>query len=492
MERKAGILMHITSLPSKYGNGTLGKEAYRFVDFLAASGQTYWQVLPINPTNYGDSPYQSSSVYAYYPYFIDFDMLKEMGLLRKCEYAKEFYGASDTDIDYAALFYAKNKVLKNTWKRHKLFDKEYQAFVKKNKSWIDGYALYETIKEHFGYTAWITWPEEYKLRKKDVIEKFAKKYQKEIECKKFIQFLFSYQWKALKKYANKKGVKIIGDMPIYVAYDSADVWANPKMFYLDKDLKPVKVAGCPPDAFTEDGQLWGNPLYRYDLMAKNNYRWWVKRIRKNLEMFDVVRIDHFRGFAGYFTIPFGDINAKGGTWVKGPGYDLFAAVKKALPKAQIIAENLGFLTDDVQELLDKCGYPGMQIFQFDYGNGFDYHPFKDGYNPNNIVYTGTHDNQTIQSWYEEQNPHVKYCLDKDFKIKDRSKAYLKLVEGVLNCVADTAIIPLQDYLGLHDDIGRMNIPSTLGCNWRYRCQKHDYNAKLAKYIYKITKRSSRL
>lgn len=492
MERKAGVLLHISSLPSKYGIGTLGKEAYRFVDFLAKAGQTYWQVLPITPTNYGDSPYQSSSVFAFNPYFIDFDLLNEMGLLRKCEYEKEFYGENPRDIDYACLFYTKNKVLKNVWKRHELFAKEFKKFASNNASWLDSYALYEAIKESFGFTAWNTWPDEYRLRDAKTLAKFEKEHKDEVESKKFIQFLFYYQWMNLKKYAEEKGIQIIGDMPIYVAYDSADVWANPGMFWLDENLNPVKVAGCPPDAFSPDGQLWGNPLYRWDLMKEQNYSWWVERIKKSLEMFDIVRIDHFRGFAGYFTIPFGDSTAKNGNWVVGPGYDLFRVVNEQLPGAKIIAENLGFLDDAVKNLLDACGYPGMCIVQFDFGNGYDYHPLQDGLPANNVVYTGTHDNQTIASWYDELNDHLKWCANQYFGINYGDQPHLKIIEGTFKTAPIMAIIPLQDYLGLKDYEGRMNIPSTLGCNWRWRCSRGDFRAPLAKYMYQITKETNRL
>ncbi len=484
--------MHITSLPSKYGIGTLGKEAYKFVDFLAKSGQSYWQVLPLTPTNYGDSPYQSSSVFAYNPYLIDLDMLKEMGLLKPRDYKNEFYGNNPLDVDYANMFIVKNRVLKKVWPRHELYNKEFNRFKKENKSWLDQFALYESIKESFGFTAWYTWKDEYRLRDKKTINSYIKTNKEDIEYRKFIQFLFYYQWLKLKKYANDKGIKIIGDMPIYAAYDSADVWSNPSYFYLDEDLKPIKVAGCPPDGFTADGQLWGNPLYRWDKMKSENYSWWIDRIRNILKLVDVVRIDHFRGFAGYFTIPFGDTNARGGSWVVGPGYDLFDVINKEIPGAQIIAENLGFLDQAVFDLLDKCGYPGMYVMQFDFGNGYDYHPLQDGLKENNVIYTGTHDNQTIRSWYNDSNPHLKWCIEQYFGITNEEESYKKIIEGTLKTNVDLSIVPLQDYLGLYDYEGRMNIPSTLGCNWRWRCAKGAYNSNLSKYIYKITKESNRL
>ena len=493
MERKAGILLHISSLPNKYGIGTLGESAYQFVDFLANSGQTYWQVLPITPTNYGDSPYQSSSVYAYNPYFIDFDFLCEMGLLKAEEYQNEYYGANAQDVDYACLFYIKNKILKYVWSRHELYKEEFEKFCSENENWLNGFALYEAIKESFGFQPWNAWPREYRLRDEATLKAFEEEHQDEINSKKFIQWLFYYQWMNLKKYAMEKGIKIIGDMPIYVAYDSADVWSNPGMFWLDEELNPVKVAGCPPDGFSPDGQLWGNPLYRWDLMKEQNYSWWVERIKKSLELFDIVRIDHFRGFAGYFTIPFGDKTAHNGCWMEGPGYDLFRAVNEALPGAQIIAENLGFLDESVHELLEACGYPGMNIMQFDFGNGYDYSPLLKGeLTTNNVVYTGTHDNQTIQSWYYDSNDHLKWCIREYFKFSDESQAYKHIIEGTMATVCDTAIIPLQDYLGLVDWQGRMNTPSTLGCNWRWRAIEEHFSENLAEYIKKVTTESGRL
>jgi len=486
MERKAGILMHISSLPNKYGIGTLGKEAYKFVDFLSEAKQTYWQVLPITPTNYGDSPYQSSSVYAFNPYFIDFDLLFEMGLIKKCDYQKASFGNNCTDINYEELFNNKNRILKLTYKNHFKYEKEFKRFVKDNASWLDGYALYESVKESFNYTAWYTWPSEYKFRDTKTINSYIKNNKENIETIKFIQWIFYYQWQNLRKYANKKGVKIIGDMPIYVAYDSADVWFNPELFLLDENLNPIKVAGCPPDYFSADGQLWGNPLYRYDLMALDNYSWWVKRIKKSFLMFDYVRIDHFRGFAGYYTIPYGDKTARNGSWVKGPGYDLFKAINEEIKNPQIIAENLGFLDDEVYRLLDLCGYPGMRIVQFDFGDGKEYNILKKPIDKNNIIYTGTHDNQTILSWYNDLNDEMKLLADEFFEINDSNKAHISIIKKAMSLDPDTCIIPLQDYLGLEDRTGRMNTPSTLGENWRWRSLKVSYNAKLARIIKDIT------
>ena len=314
----------------------------------------------------------------------------------------------------------------------------------------------------------------------------------EIECKKFIQWLFYYQWMNLKDYAANKDIEIIGDMPIYVAYDSADVWANPGMFWLDENLNPVKVAGCPPDAFSPDGQLWGNPLYRWDLMKAENYTWWVERIKKSLELFDIVRIDHFRGFAGYFTIPFGDTTAHNGCWMAGPGYDLFRVVNEELPGAKIIAENLGFLDQSVHDLLDACGYPGMCIMEFDFGNGYDYSPLKDGLAENNVIYTGTHDNQTILSWYYELDDHLKWCVDEYFGITEEDKPNLKIIEGTFKTPPFMAIIPLQDYLGLLDHEGRMNIPSTMGLNWKWRLLPDQMKDEDAKLLYEMTKVYGRL
>lgn len=490
MKRKAGILLHISSLPGKYGIGTLGEAAYKFVDFLEEAGQKYWQVLPIGPTSYGDSPYQSASVYAFNPYFIDFDLLQQEGLLDKADYENVCFGTNELDVDYALLFETKTKVLKKAYKNKEKISKEFKAFCQENKSWLDDYSLFMAIKESFGSVAWNEWPNEYRLKDAKTLAIFKEKNAEDIDVCKFIQFLFYRQWMALKKYANDKKIKIIGDMPIYVAYDSSDVWGEPELFYLDSNLDPIDVSGCPPDGFSEDGQLWGNPLYNWEYMKNHGYEWWVKRIKAALTLFDVVRIDHFRGFAGYFAIKFGEKTARHGEWRKGPGYDLFSVINERLPGSEIIAENLGFLDDDVRKLLSQCGYPGMCIAEFEFGDA-NYSSMRDGFEQNNVIYTGTHDNQTVMSFYNEQPEDYKRFINDICNIKPTDLPNLRIIEKCMYSIPDTCIIPLQDYLGLTDDDGRMNVPSTLGENWRYRCKMEDFDKKLSSYIFHLTVKSSR-
>lgn len=491
MSKKAGVLLHISSLPNPYGIGTLGSSAYMFVDFLEAAGQKLWQVLPIGPTSFGDSPYQSSSVYAFNPYFIDLDILSKKGLLQKEDYENLDFGCNELDVDYSKLFIVKNSILKKTYEKKDIVQEQFLEFCKENSFWLEDYALFFVIKEFFGNVAWNEWPKEYRLRDKKTLTIFRDKHFDEIETVKFIQYLFYDQWVQLKKYANDKGIEIIGDMPIYVAYDSADVWSYPTRFDLDENLNPIEVAGCPPDDFAEDGQLWGNPLYNWEHMAMNNYSWWVERIKMSMKIFDIVRIDHFRGFAGYFAIKFGEPNARNGVWKKGPGYDLFKAVNEKLPDAKIIAENLGFLDEDVHKLLNQCGYPGMVIAEFEFGDGNSYSPMRGNFSYNNVIYTGTHDNQTIASFYEEQPDEFKDKIDDICSIYFHHKPWLRIIERIFRTEPKFAIVPLQDYLGLLDDEGRMNIPSTLGKNWRYRARLKDFSPRLARYMKQLTIESGR-
>lgn len=491
MNRKAGVLLHISALPNKYGIGTLGKSAYDFVDYLAGAKQKLWQVLPIGPTSYGDSPYQSPSVYAYNPYFIDFELLTEQGLLAAEEYENESFGYSSDKIDYRRLFEIKGSILEKAYKNKGLVQKKFDSFKEKNDFWLSEFALYSVIKAQQNYKPWNAWPAPLKLRDKKTIENCKREFSVEIDTQKFIQFLFRQQWDYLKGYANSKGVEIIGDIPIYVAYDSADVWANPELFQLDKHLNPISVAGCPPDSFSADGQLWGNPLYNWDLMKKNNYKWWINRIEKNSELFDITRIDHFRGFAAYFSIPYGDTTAKNGEWVTGPGYDLFAVVNKELPDVKIIAENLGFIDEETEVLLDKCGYPGMVIGQYEF-LGQEVNKFQQGFPINNVIYTGTHDNQTILSWFEELSERDQNLVENECMFDFTHKPNLKIIQRIFHTAPAYVVIPFQDYLGLKDFEGRVNIPSTLGINWMYRTSKEDFKVKIQKYMEKITIESNRL
>lgn len=489
-QRKAGVLMHISSLPGKYGIGTMGKEAYDFVDYLEQSKQTLWQVLPIGPTSYGDSPYQNASVYAFNPYFIDFDLLVEDGLLAEKDFKDVNFGDNPLRVDYARLFETKYDVLNIAYKNKKLVAAEFKVFSKENSYWLDEFALFSTIKAHNDYNAWDTWEDKYRLRDSEALTIFKKAHKKEIDEVRFVQFLFWRQWSKLKEYANSKNIQIIGDMPIYVAYDSADTWANPELFKLDKKLIPINVAGCPPDEFAVDGQLWGNPIYDWDYMKKNKYSWWVSRLEASLELFDIVRIDHFRGFSGYYEIPFTDNTARNGKWVKGPGMLLFDELNKAMPNAQIIAENLGFIDEDAEQLLEDSGYPGMVIAEFEIGDSFN-QPFKNGFNVNNVIYTGTHDNQTTVSWFRELTEEQRKNVEDECMFDLTFRPNLKLIERVFHTAPKFAVIPWQDYLGLSDSDGRMNIPSTLGGNWTYRAQKSDFRKDISDFMKKVTIESNR-
>lgn len=487
--REAGILLHISSLPNEYGIGSLGKEAYSFVDFLKESGQKIWQILPIGPTSYGDSPYSALSSFAFNPYFIDLEMLVDDGLLNEGDLPQKNVSRR---VDYANLYYTRFDILHKAYLNKDKYQNEFEEFINSEALWLDDYALYMVLKREHEDKPWNLWYDDFKFKNPDSLTWAKNEFKDKILEQKFYQFLFVKQWKKLKKYANDNGIKIMGDIPIYCAYDSADVWANPKQFQLDDWLNPTYVAGCPPDAFTQDGQLWGNPLYNYDYMKSEGYLWWVNRVKHSLKMFDILRIDHFRGFAGYYAIPFQDTNARGGHWRTGPGYDLFEAINKECPNANIVAENLGFLTDDVNELLDKCGYPGMHIFQFEFGDGDENVPLKGKYKENTIFYSGTHDNQTIMSFYNEQNEQYKKLVDSICKIKFTDRPNLKIIECCMKQKSDYCIIPMQDYLGLTDDIARMNEPSTIGHNWCFRTLNMDYSSELKDYILKITAKYKRI
>lgn len=484
--RGSGILMHISSLPGKHGIGTFGEEAYRFVDFLKAAGQKYWQILPLGQTSYGDSPYQSFSIDAGNPYFIDLDILNQEGILEKDEYEAICWGESDTSIDYELMYQVRYGVLGKAFERFK-GSAEYKEFLEKEKNWLDDYALFMALKKDNGDLSWDNWDEKYRKRDPEALENFRKLNEKKIEFWKFVQFKFYEQWGKLKKYAGENGIKIIGDIPIYVAYDSADVWKNPEYFQLDENLKMTSVAGCPPDAFSPTGQLWGNPLYNWEYMKETGYRWWIGRLEGAARLYDVVRVDHFRGFAGYYSIPAGETTAINGEWKKGPGIELFKKVKEALGHQNIIAEDLGFLTEDVISMLRESGYPGMKLLQFgfDSRDGGDYLPHS--YTPNSVAYIGTHDNDTAVGWLgsakEEDIQYMREYLDID--CEDKRETVWKLIKRTMGTVSDTAIIQMQDYLGLGNE-ARMNKPSTLGGNWCWRMKKGADTRELAEKIYEIT------
>ena len=493
--RRSGVLMAVSSLPGEYGIGCFSKEAYRFVDDLCDAGQSLWQILPLGPTSYGDSPYQSFSTFAGNPYFIDPDTLIAKKWLTKRDCSSYDWGKDPQRVDYAKIYRSRFRLLKKAYKRSKIdADKDFQKYVKANAFWLHDYALFMALKDAHGGKSWETWEEPLRFREKKAIAEARNKYADEIGFYEFLQYEFSLEWSALKKYANKKGIEIIGDIPIYVAFDSADAWANPELFEFDEGLHPVAVAGCPPDAFSADGQLWGNPLYRWGVHKKSGYSWWIKRLGNCFKLYDVVRIDHFRGFDSYFRIPYPAENAKKGKWVKGPGYGLFAVMKRKLGEKQVIAEDLGFLTPSVLKLVKRTGYPGMKVLQFafDPREESDYLPHN--YSTNSVVYTGTHDNDTTLSWYYDIGTRDRRFASEYVDIpkgaKDKDIPWY-FIRSAFASVSDTAIIPMQDILSLPHE-ARMNHPSTIGGNWQWRMKEGAFKGSTKKRLLKLTELYGRL
>ena len=492
--RASGILMPIFSLPSRYGIGSFSKSAYQFVDMLKKAGQKYWQILPLCPTSYGDSPYQSFSTYAGNPYFIDLDQLIEEKLLTRKECQACDFGDDPQDIDYGKLYENRFKLLRKAYERANAGeDQEFEAYRRENAWWLDDYALFMAVKDRFDGVAWNEWAEDIRLRWSNAMDYYRRELYYEIEFYSYLQFVFMKQWKKLKNYANINGIKIIGDIPIYVAFDSADAWANPELFQFDAENLPTAVAGCPPDGFSADGQLWGNPLYRWDYHRETGFDWWIRRIAYCSELYDVVRIDHFRGFDEYYSIPYGDTTARNGHWEKGPGIALFEAAKNRLGELNIIAEDLGYITDSVKKLVADSGFPGMKVleFAFDSREKSDYLPYT--YEKNSVVYTGTHDNETIAGWYAGlDKSDLKMCTDYMNIDRIPGKEYhWDFIRLAMLSVSDLCVIPIQDYLGL-DNRARINHPSTLGTNWRWRLAKGQLSASLLKEIREMTRISGRL
>ena len=481
LSRSAGILLPVSSLPSKYGIGTFGKAAYDWVDFLAEARQKYWQVLPLGPTSYGDSPYQSFSAFAGNPYFVDLELLCDQGLLTEADCKAFTWGAKKKQVDYGTVYLHRETVLRKAFANF-TDSKKLAAFRRKNKSWVEDYALYMAIKAKMDLKAWNEWDEDIRMRRPEALKKWREQVKNDVDYHIFVQYLFFEQWTKLKKYANKKGVQIIGDAPIYVAMDSADVWAQPELFQLDENNVPTEVAGCPPDAFSADGQLWGNPLYRWDKMAEDGFAWWLKRLKAALTLVDVLRIDHFRGLESYYAIPYGDDTARNGRWKKGPGRAFVDAVNKEFGGAAIIAEDLGYLTPAVKRLLKASTYPGMKVleFAFDSREESDYMPHN--YGRNCVVYTGTHDNDTVRGWFSTAAPEDVAKALEYFGLPDDTDGNWGFIRAALSSVADLAVVPLQDYLDLGSE-ARINTPSTLGGNnWRWRLKKKQLTPALAKRI----------
>ncbi len=495
--RTSGILMPVSSLPGSYGIGCFSKEAYRFIDILKEAGQSRWQILPLGPTGYGDSPYQSFSAFAGNPYFIDLESLIEEGLLTEEECNKADFGDDDLEIDYEKIYYARFDVLRLAYERAKenglQTSEMFQTFVKQEQEWLDDYALYMAVKNHFGGVSWEQWDEDIRLRKPEAVRHYSKMLQDEIGFYQYQQFLFSVQWTALKSYANENGVQIIGDIPIYVAFDSADTWAGPEMFQLDEENLPMGVAGCPPDGFSATGQLWGNPLYDWEYHKSTGYAWWVRRIAQCFRLYDMVRIDHFRGFDEYYSIPYGDETAENGKWMPGPGIDLFRVIKEKLGDLPIIAEDLGFLTDSVKKLLKDSGYPGMKVLQFAFDSREDGDYLPHNYTNNCVVYTGTHDNDTIIGWYDnlaEEDKRTSHIYLNNWETPEDEIRW-DFICMAMRSVADTCIIPMQDYLGFGSE-ARINTPSTLGGNWTWRMEEEDFTEELAARIKELTQVCARI
>lgn len=479
--RSSGILMHITSLPSPYGVGTLGKAAYEFVDFLKKAKQKYWQILPVGPTGYGDSPYQTFCTYAGNHYMIDLDALVEEGLLKKDEVATAWYGSRDR-VDYGTLFEKRFGVLKQAFHRFDRKTPAYEAFLRAEESWLEEYALFMALKTHFGGKSWENWPEEIRFRRPAAVARYQAALKEEMDFHCFLQYEFFAQWQALRNYAHENEVQIIGDVPIYVPLDSSDVWARPELFQLDEARQPKCVAGVPPDYFSADGQLWGNPIYDWERMKKNGYRWWIRRLEAAAKIFDVVRIDHFRGFESYWAVPRGDKTARNGHWVKGPGMDLIRTIQKALPELRFIAEDLGFLTPEVLEMVKDSGFPGMKVleFAFDSREPSDYLPHN--YTENCICYTGTHDNETLAQWAEATGPED-YAYAARYMGKGREESICHaVIRSGMGSVARLFVAQMQDWLELGGE-ARMNHPGVVdGKNWRWRLLPGQLTEELAQEI----------
>lgn len=486
--RECGMLLPVTSLPSKYGIGAFSKEAYKFIDILKKAGQQYWQILPLGPTGYGDSPYQSFSAFAGNPYFIDLDELVKEGLLTTAECEAMDFGDDPRDIDYGKVYNNRFPLLRMAYGRWKELGHTPEEPGKLLGEETAGYCFYMAVKDHFKGKSWIYWDEDIRLRREEAVSRYEKELSDEVGFYGFLQMKFEEQWSRLKSYAKEQGIRIIGDIPIYVAFDSADSWFHPELFQFDESCEPVAVAGCPPDGFSATGQLWGNPLYRWEYHGETGYEWWMERMEYSFRLYDVVRVDHFRGFDEYYSIPAGSENAVNGVWEKGPGIDIFNRIGEKFGKLDIIAEDLGFLTPSVLKLVKDTGFPGMKVleFAFDSREESDYLPHN--YTQNCVVYTGTHDNNTIRGWYEDLSTEDRQ-LSIDYMNNGntlREEIHWDFIRLALASVARLAVIPVQDYLGLGVP-ARINEPSTLGKNWRWRMLSGEITEELAEKCRKIAR-----
>ncbi len=490
-KRASGILLHISSLWSDYGIGSFGKSAYDFVDFLKNSNQSYWQILPLCPTTVGDSPYQSISTFALNEYFIDLDALCLMGYLKKEEFEDIKWCNDETRVDYSLLYTNRHRVLYKAFDRFKRnIPDDFNSFCQKQSYWLDDYALFCSVKDYFGGEPFYYWSEDIKYREPLAVDEYKSICKERILYYKMVQYFANTQWQRLKAYANKNGIEIIGDMPIYVAGDSADVWSNKEIFKLNSSLEPSEVAGCPPDYFSPDGQLCGNPVYDWKKLKSLKYSWWVKRLKQSFELYDIVRIDHFRGFESFYSIKAGSKTARKGLWRKGGGTSFFNALPSVY-KDKIIAENLGFITDEVDKLLKYTGYRGMKVLQFCFDsrddNGAD---LPENIDKNNVVYTGTHDNDTILGWSKTADKADVGKAMRYLGAKTKSDLVDKMMLCAMKTKADTCILTMQDLLHLDSD-SRMNTPSTTSGNWQYRMKKDDINLNISKKLSSMTLESER-
>ena len=492
-KRRSGVLLHVTSLPGPEGIGTLGQGAYNWIDYLQKCGMKLWQVLPVGPTGYGESPYQSTCALAGNPYMIDLQLLHEDGWLPDYDPAPVPFSPQ---VDFETVRPEKDKWLRAAFAASRPALKRKKAFAQwaEKWPWLQDYALFMAIKQHFDQISWMEWPDQdIRLRKPRAMAKYRKLLQEDIEYYMFLQFLFREQWQRLRDYAHLHGISILGDMPIYVAEDSSDVWANAEYFQLDETRHPRRVAGVPPDYFSEDGQLWGNPLYHWSKLRAHGYAFWMDRLRAMGQLYDSVRIDHFIGFANYYSVKYGEKTARRGHWVPGPGKAFFAQVKKKVPEIDIVAEDLGAVNERVFDLLDYCGYPGMKVLQFSFDGGglenpHDLRNFKE----NCVAYTGTHDNDTTLGWWKTRDKKVKAEAMKTLGKVDDGTVVWAMLETVFKSPANTAVAPMQDFLSLDTD-ARMNLPGSVGgSNWRYRLDGDALTEKLAQRMYQLNEKTMRL
>ena len=488
MDRCSGVLMAMSSLPSPYGIGTMGKSAYQFVDFLKAAGQKYWQLLPLGPTSYGDSPYSSFSTFAGNPYYVDLDMLVKEKLLKPAELKGLDWGRDETHVDYGRIYDLRFKVLRLAFQRgRESRAEEVAAFRKENASWLENYALYMAVKAHFGMRAWTEWPEEdIRLHRSAAVERYRAELAEDVDFHVFVQYLFFRQWKALRSYAHAKGVQFIGDIPIYVALDSADVWSEPRFFQLDEKNVPKEVAGVPPDAFTDDGQLWGNPLYDWDAMKADGYGWWIRRIEGAQKLYDVIRIDHFRGFESYWAVPYGETTAKNGRWRQGPSIGLVKVLTSWFNDLDFIAEDLGYITPEVRKLVADSGLPGMKIMQFSFDAHGDSDYLPHNCEENSVCYIGTHDNDTVLGWLKSTGRGDRAFAARYMHITDDEGWCWGMIRAGMATCSKLFVMQMQDLLELPGSC-RMNTPGSVGANWQWRMRPGAADKYLAKKLRLYTK-----